>query len=197
MEKTALKNYRGFTVVEICVVIGIVVVISAISFPIWVQTKKSGREAGTKSNLHQLWLAVELYQQDQGNSFPTSGESSQMGLPNQEQFYTLLKGTKIKWNYASEKIGYGPIYYPIDRTDDTPHDSTGYFDERLRSWLKHTAKYGSASIELADFNHTEGCGRFPEVTCVFKGIGVSLDGTLSVRSANGFIHTPDWWDGKL
>jgi prepilin-type N-terminal cleavage/methylation domain-containing protein len=61
---------RGFTMVEMLVVIGIITVLSAIIFPAFASAREKARQAVCASNLRQLGAAVEMYASDHDDRFP-------------------------------------------------------------------------------------------------------------------------------
>ncbi|MFO7946062.1 MAG: type II secretion system protein, partial [Armatimonadota bacterium] len=61
---------RGFTLVEMLVVIGIIAVLSAILFPVFNAAREKGRETTCMSNLKQIGTAIELYVQDANGFLP-------------------------------------------------------------------------------------------------------------------------------
>ncbi len=64
---------RGFTLVEILVVIGIIALLAGIAFPVFSRARESGRTAVCSSNLKQLGLGFRQYVQDSGGRFPGTG----------------------------------------------------------------------------------------------------------------------------
>jgi len=57
---------RGFTLVEMLVVIGIIVVLMAILFPVYAVVRRKARETQCHSNLRQLAAALKEYRNDHG-----------------------------------------------------------------------------------------------------------------------------------
>jgi general secretion pathway protein G len=55
---------RGFTLIEILVVVGIIVLLAAILFPAFQSAREKGRSAACQSNLKQLGAAMAMYIQD-------------------------------------------------------------------------------------------------------------------------------------
>ncbi len=58
------KNPRGFTLIEILVVIAIIAILAAILFPVFAQARERARSASCQSNLKQLALSWLQYAQD-------------------------------------------------------------------------------------------------------------------------------------
>lgn len=62
----------GFTLIELLVVVAIVALLISILLPSLAQARKQGRAAVCLSNMRQLMLAVQLYEQSHG-VFPSAG----------------------------------------------------------------------------------------------------------------------------
>ena len=60
---------RGFTMVELLVVIGIIVLLVAILFPVFSVVKGKARETQCRTNLHMLAVALKQYRDEHGR-FP-------------------------------------------------------------------------------------------------------------------------------
>lgn len=65
------KNNKGFTLVELLIVIAIIGVLSTLLTANFIGVRQRSRDATRKSNLRQIQSALELYRSDQG-SYPTS-----------------------------------------------------------------------------------------------------------------------------
>ena len=64
---------RGFTLIEILVVIGILVVLAAMLFPVFSRAREKARQASCESNLKQLGLANLMYSADYDETYvPTN-----------------------------------------------------------------------------------------------------------------------------
>lgn len=66
------KYRRGFTLLELLVVIGIIALLAAILFPVFARARENARRASCQSNLKQLMLGVVQYTQDFDERFPLS-----------------------------------------------------------------------------------------------------------------------------
>ena len=60
------RHAKGFTLVEILVVIGIIIILSALLFPVVTKATERARESSCISQLHQIGIAVQMYQEDHG-----------------------------------------------------------------------------------------------------------------------------------
>ncbi|MFP3904081.1 MAG: type II secretion system protein [Armatimonadota bacterium] len=66
------RNYcRGFTLVELLTVIGIIAVLSAILFPVFSSAREKSRQIACMNNMQQIGKALNLYIEDSGGFMPT------------------------------------------------------------------------------------------------------------------------------
>jgi prepilin-type N-terminal cleavage/methylation domain-containing protein/prepilin-type processing-associated H-X9-DG protein len=69
--KTGLQcKSRGFTLIEILVVIAIIAILAAILFPVFARARENARRASCLSNIKNLGLAVMMYTQDYDERMP-------------------------------------------------------------------------------------------------------------------------------
>src|SRR5437773_12126236 len=59
-----MNRKRGFTLIELLVVIAIIAILAAILFPVFAQAREQARKTSCASNLKQIALALQMYQQD-------------------------------------------------------------------------------------------------------------------------------------
>jgi prepilin-type N-terminal cleavage/methylation domain-containing protein len=62
----ARKDYRGFTLIELLTVIAIIALLVALLFPVYGRMRESARQRTCMSNMHDIYVAMSLYKQDQG-----------------------------------------------------------------------------------------------------------------------------------
>ena len=179
---------------ELLAVIVIISIVAALTYPAWQNSKVQAAERVTESNLHQAFIAVELYRQDYDGGGSTFGSSSALGLPNREGFVSLLKKSGIVWWIGKDIYGYGPIYYPWDKSEKTSDMTDEFWNSQMSAWLAYNKKYQGQSVMIGDFNHTLGCGVTPVYTCLMKGQGIQFDGSLRRREAVGSVFQPSWWE---
>ncbi len=63
-------NKRGFTLVELLIVIWIIAVLAGLLLPVFMSARERARQLVCASNLRQLGVAVDLYAQDYDSKFP-------------------------------------------------------------------------------------------------------------------------------
>jgi prepilin-type N-terminal cleavage/methylation domain-containing protein/prepilin-type processing-associated H-X9-DG protein len=61
---------RGFTLIELLVVIAIIAILAAILFPVFARAREKARQSSCQSNLKQLGIAFDMYDQDYDEKMP-------------------------------------------------------------------------------------------------------------------------------
>jgi len=69
------RKPRGFTLVEMLVVIAVIAIIAAILFPVYQRVRENARSAACLSNYHQIGLAIQMYANDADGLTPPNGGS--------------------------------------------------------------------------------------------------------------------------
>lgn len=64
LQRSSKSAFKGFTLIEILVVVAIIALLAAILFPVFARARESARKASCQSNLHQIGLAILQYSQD-------------------------------------------------------------------------------------------------------------------------------------
>ncbi len=73
MKNSLSRTRRGFTLIEMLVVISIIALLSALIFPVFSRVRENGRKTTCASNLKQLGMAFAQYQQD-NKRYPLAGQ---------------------------------------------------------------------------------------------------------------------------
>lgn len=61
---------RGFTLIELTVVISIIAILAAILFPVFAQAREAARKSTCQSNLNQIGMALQMYARDWNGKLP-------------------------------------------------------------------------------------------------------------------------------
>lgn len=61
---------RGFTLIELMLVIGIIATLAAILFPVFAKARERARAAYCQSNLFNIGMALRMYSQDHEGRYP-------------------------------------------------------------------------------------------------------------------------------
>ena len=67
------QHIKGFTLVELLVVLGVLALLMAILFPVFTRVRERGYRATCQSNLKQMGLAMKQYVSDNDGRYPGGG----------------------------------------------------------------------------------------------------------------------------
>ncbi len=79
------RNTRGFTILEVLVIIVIIALLVAVLMPVLSRARGIGRRTACLSNLHQLGLALELYASNRDDRYPSWSRFHAWGYYGTEQ----------------------------------------------------------------------------------------------------------------
>ncbi|MCX5749519.1 MAG: type II secretion system protein [Candidatus Saganbacteria bacterium] len=122
-----MKRKKGFTLIELLVVIGIIGMLAAFLLPTFVGVQDKAKEAGVKSVMHSVQLAVESYNME-NETFPIATEIPIKTL--YENYLSAIGYTTVPKNpftgkaYAASDTA-GKIIYTYDAAKNG-YTITGY-----------------------------------------------------------------------
>ena len=98
-----MKRQRGFTLIEILIVVAIIAILAAIIFPAFSRARESGRAIACVSNLKQIGMALNMYAEDYDGFHPIAGADVSWDAvdpvtgngPWMQQLQTYLKSKKV------------------------------------------------------------------------------------------------------
>lgn len=106
---------RGFTLIEILVVIAIIALLMAILLPALRKAREQAKDAICRNNMRQIGLGAELYAEDHGSCIPRSKSSGPYGAWYQ-LFMPYLAQRPVDNDYRTVKIYRCPCYPDTDQT---------------------------------------------------------------------------------
>lgn len=101
------KNEKGFTLIEILVVIAIIGALSALLVPNYMSTRERARDSQRKSDLKQIQKALEMYRQDQNPPLYPTASAGRFGTCNNPFGSSTVYMNKI----PCDPLGPTPYYY--------------------------------------------------------------------------------------
>lgn len=98
---------RGFTLVEVLVVMITLAILSAIAFPVFTKTKETARTAECLSNMRQIGLGLRMYLDDYDDCFPAA---ESYGAPR----YWASKGRVTLQELLQPYVNSASVYEDLD-----------------------------------------------------------------------------------
>lgn len=140
-----ISQRRGFTLIEILVVVAIIAILAAILFPVFARARESARKSSCQSNLKQIGLAWMQYTQDYDDKVMPGGafgdsklwignwDASNNILPKTsylepymkaDQVYacpSFVSGSGANWNSPFLGYGYNRYLFGVVGNGGTPY----------------------------------------------------------------------------
>jgi len=113
---------RGFTLVELLVVIAIIAILAAILFPVFAKAREKAEAASCLSNLKQLGTAVLLYASDHDNRLPPHNDNEPPYPAGDWRYYTFIMRLQPYMNnqdimHCRSEAGWVPVGQGVPGTD--------------------------------------------------------------------------------
>jgi prepilin-type N-terminal cleavage/methylation domain-containing protein len=74
--RTMLRNTKGFTLIELMIVVVIIGILAAIAIPNFISMQDRAREGSVKSNMHTFQLAVEDFAVQNDGTYPVAADAA-------------------------------------------------------------------------------------------------------------------------
>lgn len=185
--KTKCFVRHAFTLIEILVSIAIIAVIAAIAFPVFHNVRESSLQAQSISDLRQIWMAIQMYREQEGPGAADVGTMYEMKYPLETTFHQMVNN-KLKLIPPGRKPEGGEqYYYYVFGADNTPAKQV------VEMWKTHTISCGGQSVPVADLSFNDSLNVASPYKSQF-GIGVTLDGNIRRRRGPGRPYFVSWWN---
>ncbi len=110
MHQALIKNRKGFTLIEILVVVVIIAILAAISVPIYIEYVRGARAADAQSQIGAIYNAAKMFYQDRDRAPQDVQELEDFG------YLTLDESARRMWQFS---IAW-PDFIEGSSTDEMP-----------------------------------------------------------------------------
>jgi type II secretion system protein G len=116
-----LRNSRGFTLIELMIVVVIIGILAAIAIPNFVAMQDRAREASVKANMHSFQLAIEDFAVKNTGTYPVAADDAAVKaeMPSGNYPKNPFTGALSAWTWAADPAAQGII-------GANPATTTGY-----------------------------------------------------------------------
>jgi prepilin-type N-terminal cleavage/methylation domain-containing protein/prepilin-type processing-associated H-X9-DG protein len=140
---SATRHHRGFTLVELLVVIGIIAVLIGILLPVLGRAREQAKRTACMSNMRQIMYAAMMYsKENKGGWYITTGDYSNDSLE-----------ALIPWYIKDAKAGICPgtqnsIDLRVINTEPAPGGGTRQYHPHVRTPAGHSGPANGHSYEI-------------------------------------------------
>lgn len=182
-----MTKKRGFTLIEVLSVIGIVLALIALTMPVIANAKKGMYERACVSNLKQLHMAITIYRQEWDGD-GVFGDAYEMGLP-PFPFSGRLPLMEFRCAEAgNDAFSTEGVHYYSFWSDPQ-------LDGNLPSWETYSQEYRGEAILIVDMNHNPKHLPLLHGDLLTRyGFGLSESGVLVKGKKRGDWFRRTWWN---
>lgn len=189
-----MKICRAFTLTETIIVASICALLAAVSLPVYSSVRRHSSESRSMSNMHQLYLALSMYETNWEPSQSTGGVGgdlvASLGLP--PNLTALQRDQRLPaevFSTGGETTTPGgfPLYIYM------PPDPQTSGQVLLRTWQNYYRSSGANAVILVDDTHGN------ELLARLHGfvrhhlIALHLDGHITKKDGMGDYSSYDFW----
>ncbi|MFA7676208.1 MAG: prepilin-type N-terminal cleavage/methylation domain-containing protein [Candidatus Shapirobacteria bacterium] len=105
--KNKIKNKKGFTLIELIVSVTIIAVLTVVGVVSYTGTSKKARDGRRVADLEKVRIALELYRQDLGSTYPADGTLTTKLAP---KYIQAIPTDPKSGTYTYDQTGTGYTY---------------------------------------------------------------------------------------
>ena len=208
-----MKTHRGLTLVELLVVIGIIVILAGLTFAFASRAKAATKSTECLANLHQLGLAMSVYQIDADDqkpgpaTYPLGAKSFEVGIGWAGKVYPYAKSTNVFGCAEDDSVAIptyvhansSKISFAINDNLTARHGATP--PESARTVLLFEVSRSFAYVKSVDEGMTPRPGGYQKMSAAGNGIKGDLlesyipwarsDDDVSIQYVTGRLSNSD------
>ena len=98
-----LRNQKGFTLIELMIVVVIIGILAAIAIPNFIAMQDRAREGSTKANMHSFQLAIEDYAVKNSGAYPVAANNAAVlaNMPGGVYPTNPFSGARDAWTWVA------------------------------------------------------------------------------------------------
>ena len=164
----ALSSTRGFSLVELLVVMTLIAILSAIVFPMFVKAKQNAQVSECLSNMRQIGMGLRMYLDEYDNRFPSAVPWGVPGSARGEGQKTIqeLLTPFVRNGLQVEYVGTAKLY-PKRSVFSCPSDSgipqldnvTSLVQPMVKVWLQTGCSYEYYACNQKDWQNVNTSAR--------------------------------------
>lgn len=187
----------GVTLIEMLVCLAICLVLAAIAFPVFTKVKAYAKQTSAASNLHQLYLAAEMYRMNYDGE-GIYGSAIVMGFPGESPDGGLNSPADIFLD-KNRSLIYSPCglnrsWFPYMKGSADKPVSNLIFTWLDPKFGTYAGTYRQNTMIVEDVNCDDPGSPINNPYYMHRGLGVTVSGQLVNHYKTGqMLENPSWW----